>query len=56
MGVKCTSVEILRAVSCLLYSNGNGLDHKSGTGAIKVRFLCIVSAEFSSFGIHSAVG
>ena len=40
MGGLCSSVEINRAVGWLLYSEGNVLDHRSGTGALNGVHLC----------------
>jgi len=37
---QCSSVEIEQAVCWQLYSNGNRLDHSSGTGALKGVHLC----------------
>jgi len=40
MGGQCSYVEIQQAVVWWLYSNGNGLDHSSVTGALNGVHLC----------------
>jgi len=44
-GWTSSSVEIQRAVVWVLYSNGNGLDQRSGTGALNGVHLCSEWAE-----------
>jgi len=45
VGVLCSSFEIQQAVGWKLYSIGNGLDQRSGTGGLNGVHLCTEWAD-----------